>query len=217
MGEIKPIETYYNGYRFRSRLEARWAVYFDAIHANWEYEPEGFDLGNGIYYLPDFRIYAGKNAGGRTPEIFYVEVKGVPTIEDGIKCNEFSKHHPLLIVGNIPRMHGDYVPSIYGLFNIDDDGYEVGCIRDSFNYIDGDSYPCLLCASMNGEIGLYGPDWYSDQPNPANDELTFNAYNKARQARFEHGETPQAKQTAPEINLDAQKAFREWQKQRRNK
>ena len=28
---IKPIETKYNGYRFRSRLEARWAVFFDMI------------------------------------------------------------------------------------------------------------------------------------------------------------------------------------------
>ena len=28
--EIKPIETHYKGYRFRSRLEARWAVFFDA-------------------------------------------------------------------------------------------------------------------------------------------------------------------------------------------
>ena len=29
MSDIKPIETVYNGYRFRSRLEARWAVFFD--------------------------------------------------------------------------------------------------------------------------------------------------------------------------------------------
>lgn len=29
--DIKPIETHYNGYRFRSRLEARWAVFFDAL------------------------------------------------------------------------------------------------------------------------------------------------------------------------------------------
>ena len=28
---IKAIETVYNGYRFRSRLEARWAVFFDAL------------------------------------------------------------------------------------------------------------------------------------------------------------------------------------------
>ena len=42
MGEIKAIETVYNGYRFRSRLEARWAVFFDAMQIRYEYEPEGF-------------------------------------------------------------------------------------------------------------------------------------------------------------------------------
>lgn len=53
---IKPIETIYNGYRFRSRLEARWAVFFDAAGIKFEYEIEGFDLGNGVYYLPDFYL-----------------------------------------------------------------------------------------------------------------------------------------------------------------
>lgn len=38
---ITPIETIYKGYRFRSRLEARWAVFLDACDADWEYEPEG--------------------------------------------------------------------------------------------------------------------------------------------------------------------------------
>ena len=52
---IKPIETRYKGYRFRSRLEARWAVFFDAMNLRWRYEPEGFDLG-GCWYLPDFYI-----------------------------------------------------------------------------------------------------------------------------------------------------------------
>jgi hypothetical protein len=51
---MKPIETVYKGYRFRSRLEARWSVFFDAMGIIWEYEKEGFDLGNGIRYLPDF-------------------------------------------------------------------------------------------------------------------------------------------------------------------
>ena len=36
---IKPIETIYKGYRFRSRLEARWAVFFDALGIEYEYEP----------------------------------------------------------------------------------------------------------------------------------------------------------------------------------
>lgn len=41
---IKAIETQYKGYRFRSRLEARWAIYFDTLGVPWQYEPEGFDL-----------------------------------------------------------------------------------------------------------------------------------------------------------------------------
>ncbi len=53
---IKPIETTYRGYRFRSRLEARWAVFFDAVALKWEYEPEGFVLPDKTWYLPDFRV-----------------------------------------------------------------------------------------------------------------------------------------------------------------
>ena len=37
--EINPIETVYNGYRFRSRLEARWAVFFDEAAIPYEYKP----------------------------------------------------------------------------------------------------------------------------------------------------------------------------------
>lgn len=55
---IKAIETRYRGYRFRSRLEARWAVYFDVLGVVWDYEKEGFDLGAGLYYLPDFWLSA---------------------------------------------------------------------------------------------------------------------------------------------------------------
>lgn len=50
---LKAIETRYRGYRFRSRLEARWAVFLDAISEPWEYEKEGYSLPSGAY-LPDF-------------------------------------------------------------------------------------------------------------------------------------------------------------------
>lgn len=63
---LQPIETIYKGYRFRSRLEARWAVFFDALGIVWEYEKEGYDL-DGLWYLPDFWL----------PELeYWVEVKG---------------------------------------------------------------------------------------------------------------------------------------------
>lgn len=67
---IKAIETEWNGYRFRSRLEARWAVFFQAVGIEWEYEPEGFDLGPDLgWYLPDFIMLHNP---GRGP---YVEIK----------------------------------------------------------------------------------------------------------------------------------------------
>lgn len=67
MAKIKAIETVYNGYKFRSRLEARWAVFFDAAFIKYEYEPEGFELEDGTRYLPDFYL----------PDLdIYVEVKG---------------------------------------------------------------------------------------------------------------------------------------------
>jgi hypothetical protein len=64
---MKAIETRYNGHRFRSRLEARWAVFFDWLEVEWEYEPEGFELNNGTKYLPDF--YLPKFEGGCWVEI----------------------------------------------------------------------------------------------------------------------------------------------------
>lgn len=50
---VRALPTKYNGITFRSRLEARWAVFFDELRLEWEYEREGYDLG-GIWYLPDF-------------------------------------------------------------------------------------------------------------------------------------------------------------------
>ena len=37
---IIALPTKYAGIQFRSRLEARWAVFFDALKIKWEYEPE---------------------------------------------------------------------------------------------------------------------------------------------------------------------------------
>lgn len=58
MPDITPIPTRYAGCFFRSRLEARWAVFFDSLNIAWEYEPEAFSLPSGNY-LPDFRLTLG--------------------------------------------------------------------------------------------------------------------------------------------------------------
>lgn len=49
------IETAAYGRLFRSRLEARFAVFFTHLNLEWQYEPEGYKLPSG-YYLPDFLV-----------------------------------------------------------------------------------------------------------------------------------------------------------------
>jgi hypothetical protein len=53
---VQAIQTTYNKHYFRSRLEARYAVFFDALGWDWQYEPEGFNLPVNGYYLPDFFV-----------------------------------------------------------------------------------------------------------------------------------------------------------------
>ena len=80
MNTIAAIETEYAGHRFRSRLEARWAVFFDALGIKWIYEPQGYELGNGQKYLPDFWLPGMFNS-------CWVEVKGAPTQDDWAKIH----------------------------------------------------------------------------------------------------------------------------------
>jgi len=49
---IKAIPTDYAGVHFRSRLEARWAAFFDRAGWRWSYEPQDFHG-----YLPDFALW----------------------------------------------------------------------------------------------------------------------------------------------------------------
>lgn len=106
------IKTKYNGYRFRSLLEARWAVFFDNAKIKYEYEPQGYAT-NGEPYLPDFYL----------PQFdMYVEVKppregateGIRKAWDSIVWGGAIKK--VLILSNIPP-YGDlgqwYFPIIY--------------------------------------------------------------------------------------------------------
>ncbi len=71
MTKINAIPTSYKGYRFRSRLEARWAVFLDRLEIKWNYEPEGFQLPRNGRYLPDFLIERDDASCN-----FWLEIKG---------------------------------------------------------------------------------------------------------------------------------------------
>lgn len=96
---MRVLPVTYRGQRFRSRLEARWACFFDSIGVDWVYEREGFDLG-GIYYLPDFWLIREK---------LWVEVKGeYPDSDALLKAFRLAQAtgHDVMIVWGEPIVKG---------------------------------------------------------------------------------------------------------------
>ena len=96
MKNINAIPTRYNGHLFRSRLEARWAVFFDELRIEWMYEVEGYSF-KGYKYLPDFYL----------PRFnFFCEVKPVYVKEK--KHILFSKYKKteLVILEGLPIFKG---------------------------------------------------------------------------------------------------------------
>lgn len=183
---MKPIETEYKGYRFRSRLEARWARFFDACHVDWEYEPEGYDLGDGLYYLPDFLLHG---VDGRDGGDLYVEVKGQMTELDALKINRFAEQGgKVLIVGKIPE--GDNAADISEDISrrAYSNGNEGWPYEFNFETIDGDHFAAHPGINKDGRFELFGDDssYLCDQ----DDAATERAYRLARQARFEHRWVP---------------------------
>ena len=183
---IKAIETEYKGYRFRSRLEARWAVFFDAIGAKWEYEPEGYELADGTMYLPDFVLHGVRGRGVLDGDEIYVEIKGVLTPEDLHKVEMFPM--PIIIFGQIPdaewkeviRENGE--PFAYWDFDFRRDHNEHFY---NLEFSECDFYHSWPKAGKGGGLVLDYPD---DPYDFVDDDLTAEAFKKARQARFEHGE-----------------------------
>ncbi|MBQ8697839.1 MAG: hypothetical protein IJ521_02420 [Schwartzia sp.] len=191
---MRAIETEYKGYRFRSRLEARWAVFFDACGVRWEYEPEGFDLGNGQMYLPDFLLHG---VSGRASGDLYVEVKGKMTVSDATKIYTFSgcrnrneDKNPILVVAGIPD--GNTIGDIeeycreWGYSGFPDT--KGGPYPFNFETIDGDYFVAHPGINKKGCFELFGDD--SGYTGNRDDNATLRAFRLARQARFEHGERP---------------------------
>ena len=199
---MKAIQTQYKGYKFRSRLESRFAVMFDALDIKWVYEPEGYDLGAAGWYLPDFYL----------PDLdVWVEVKAKP-----LNAKEREKAFALSSLTNKPVVELCEIPDpdkvaklgcmlanfYYGLdcdglievFNMPDlvDFYmeqnhlKEGSVKDAVKW-DVDYY--------QGKYGRPHPHHFKTGVIAQHESFEFGAklYNaaiRARSARFEHGETP---------------------------
>lgn len=195
---MKAIETKWKGYHFRSRLEARWAVFFNHLGLNWQYEPEGFEK-DGEKYLPDFRVEFGAKT-------YWAEVKGD---KDWLR-NERAKL--------VNMLGGDPI-----LPNMRNGLIILGDVPDAFHC----TLCVLVLTNTHGPVGLdwmmvCGADWPLQEagnllrafrPSAGSgpledvpethldfDPLTIHtpygyrgvdaATTAARSARFEHGEAP---------------------------
>jgi len=213
---ISPIPTRYAGCHFRSRLEARWAVFFDALGIQWEYEPQGFEVGwpeHRRRYLPDFYL---------PREHLWVEVKGTDAALDrslllaavapdvGLPLDpggapfegEFITGYVdrLLLLGPIHRSgvkgrlhpllswHGRAALRMWGMFRSKPDpGVGPGLLRR----LPGRP-PNLFGSVLRNvtDVTLLGENgWVDHNPAHAGDWPVIGAYDLARSARFEHGQS----------------------------
>lgn len=180
---IKAIETRYKGHRFRSRLEARWAVFFDHAGVEWLYEPQGYVLSDGKPYLPDFWLPScdawvevkGHDGALDVPRMLLAAAE-LPSIT--------SKRKPRLIILGNPPSQAEYDPC-------------WTCLEE---------YPCsdfggTVVMSLPCRFGMWHKEkrpWYEGSQfrvSTTPEDLGFsgsleveNAYRAFHSARFEHGE-----------------------------
>lgn len=213
---IKAIQTKYKGYHFRSRLEARYAVFFDALGLEWEYEPEGFDLGDGVYYLPDFLI---KTITGDV----YVEVKGGLKngsdldVVDRLKILSLVEKMPqecrVYILGDMPKEGFSHIftciskqksnqlvhfkaKMVYWFFDYGiTEEAGSGTWRVCNGFRDNIMVPTIHLARgyadkkrTNGDYDLNITNYFVESKSEYSS--VNNAYKAARSARFEHGDSP---------------------------
>jgi len=189
---IAAIETSYKGYRFRSRLEARWAVFFDALGVPWEYEKEGYDLPEVGKYLPDFWL---------PHQEAFVEIKGEhPNEEELAKCYQLFRNsgYAVFAFSGVPV----YETIGRGIGYFDDVRESSGGATCCW---DCDFTACPLCGAVFLDDGCRSHDsmgCYVGRVNNNGDPMTCackgrhyddkrieRAVTAARSARFEHGES----------------------------
>lgn len=193
MNMLVPIETTWRGYKFRSRLEARWAVFFDSLGLKWEYEPEGFELGDGLRYLPDFRVrYPGR--GDWEVHHQWFEVKGDPTSlsqQEWEKLVRFEKAHGLTILDGTPEARMYLTVSEWLI----DDNRLRGQppqkpYKPSRNSQDDKRYGSALWCGKGRMWWDHHEDFFSPTTYFGTGTEIEDAVNASRGARFEFGEAP---------------------------
>jgi hypothetical protein len=109
MYNIKAIPTLYNHVQFRSRLEARWAAFFDLAGIKWDYEP--FDLDG---WAPDFLLRLKlttvltevKPFDAVTHIANQVKIGGEKVVlQEYEKAHRHAAKHQVALIGSSPLFH----------------------------------------------------------------------------------------------------------------
>jgi hypothetical protein len=180
--DIKPIETVFRGHKFRSRLEARWAVFFSELGIPYEYELEGYELSNGVKYLPDFYI----------PSLaLHIEVKPHQQLTDNeikkLICFSADGDKPTLLIVGTPGAESMYLldrTTLPGWDEFADYESVVDRLTAFWELLSDWGSVAFGVSPRNAVRG-----WvlvYKNLP-PNNDYQLHAALHAAKQARFEHG------------------------------
>lgn len=191
---IAPLETRYAGYRFRSRIEARWAVFFTRLGLDWQYEQQGFRVGREqLPYLPDFYL---------PDQALYVEVKpayadqvdpeGVHRWETfaGEVVTSWPSERAAIFCGPIPdpeKVNASGPPKSTRWY--DDGIYVTGDCHYAWCACPAGRHFDIQFEGRGGRILCGCPRALDDRYQTADDTRILNAYAAARSARFEHGES----------------------------
>ncbi|PKN68488.1 MAG: hypothetical protein CVU54_14315 [Deltaproteobacteria bacterium HGW-Deltaproteobacteria-12] len=205
------IDTVYKEYRFRSRLEARWAVFFDAVGLPFDYEKEGFVLDDGTKYLPDFWLPSLNMWAEIKSEINIIEsisldscLFSASVIQHLRSCELFqlmrrfrnSQQWPVACIIGQPGKHRIWFFG-WDLSNTSGGEFE-----------DDNALWCIANGQVTLDVHIKSPDReiYSDSLyGPVLEHFTYardhryivgpieDALKQARQARFEHGEKPEVR------------------------
>jgi hypothetical protein len=177
MTVIKARETEYAGCRFRSRLEARWAVFMDTAGLGWDYEPEGLVIRSRnrvLRWLPDFWLHCGQ----------WGEVKGALDGSEFLRLialakgvSDCGKGNDVVVLGHIPGWSDVRWP-----IQLHQHGGSLWAVPWNPEVACPVPCPAIPEARLTAELLLAGyprvmPEW-AEEP-----------MDRARKARFEWGES----------------------------
>ena len=198
MTKNKKTQIMYKGCLFDSRLEAKWAVFFDACGVEWEYRPEEFDLDNGVKYQPSFLLHDVKGVDGG--KLYIAVTNKVTFLRDEIieRFNEIGLHKengvlkrdtPILILTGIPA--GDGISNI--AWHIRQAGLNKFVLEPDwtpipffFGNIDDTIDIAMPGVNRDGLFEIFRLDFDLAINSDIDEVRTVQAYQTARQVRFEH-------------------------------